>query len=185
MRYPDPPMRRWILLALLLPTVGASPQTNQRLAPTDGPAAWTIAARVLLFSPSVMESTYDGDLIVRVEETGRKVRLVYSPYDFGFDSPPADVSELLPKRMTTDGSLVWVFRVHAPANPREEEACRALSTSGKGAQGGPHKSSYAAVPGAVTDESESVASPECEVIQSWAGGLSNGAEPDDPVLALR
>lgn len=125
------------------------------------------------FNRLIMGSTYEGDLIVRIDGSGRFLHLVYSPYDFGFESPPADDSQLLPKQLLQDASLIWTFKVHAPLNFREQQACRPAPDELKRDNGEPTitgELSFVAVPGAEGIRPPPIDSLPCMVIDAWSGG---------------
>src|ERR1700677_1537574 len=100
-------MRRAIVPAVLLAAASAIAQSLPPAPPSDSHDLQILSAKVIQYNRPLMSGTYEGDLIVRAEGSGQFFHLVYSPYDFGFESPPADASQLLPRSMTTDSSLLW------------------------------------------------------------------------------
>jgi hypothetical protein len=148
-------MRNWIKFAAILVAAHAAAQAvtlaNPPSSPNDDRGVQVLTAKVVRYNRAVMTATYEGDLIVRIDGSGKFAHLIYSPYDFGFEDPPADLSQLLPQSMTADGSLMWTFTVHAPRDFREQGACTAVRAETKDRDGKPtplDNQAYLSVPGA-------------------------------------
>jgi hypothetical protein len=110
-------------------------------------------------------------MIVKEAEGDRFVRLVYSPFDFGFDAPPAKESQLLPRQMTTDKGRLWAFQIHPPLGDEERGPCTPPPRKIMGGNGKPifpyaHVFSYVA--GDETVELPPVESLSCFVVEAWS-----------------
>ncbi len=83
-----------------------------------------LTGSVVRFNKSEMAGSTRGDLIVRVVNQRKFVRLIYCPFDCGFDAPPS--TEALPREMTNKGNLVWSFGVHEPQTEWERFTCGSI-----------------------------------------------------------
>lgn len=79
----------------------------------------TLTGRVVRFDPSGKQGS--GDLIVRIANQKRFVRLIYCPSNCGIDVPQP--SEPLPGEITNKSDLVWTFGVHEPESQWERMTC--------------------------------------------------------------
>jgi hypothetical protein len=117
-----------------------------------------------------LNSHAEADMAVKLKEERNKfVRLLYSPHDVGFDAPPATESQRLPKEMFSNGSLVWIFRVHVPRNPEEKSACTSVRKQlAPGNQGKVVEiERYTSVPGRENDQTPKPESLRCVIVESW------------------
>ena len=147
-----------------------------------------LTAEVVRFNRAEMVGTYEGDLIVRVDGSGQFVHLVYSPYDFGFESPPAELWQILPSKMTSEAFLVWTFMVHRPWNFREQGSCNAARAERNDESNQPSPlegQALVAVPGAEGVQVPPFSSLSCLVIQSWSGGEGRESGDSRPEQAER
>lgn len=131
----------------------------------------TLVGSVVRYDASMSSRTSQADLVLKLKVEGatKYVRLRYAPNGFGFDAPPANPEQLLPRDMFLDGNRVWTFRVHAPRTREEETACM-----GRVKQYAPGKNGqlvkverFVAVPG---HEREDIPKPEalsCSIVESW------------------
>jgi hypothetical protein len=118
-----------------------------------------------------MERTSRGDLILRVDGSGQFVRLIYDPFDFGFDAPPAEESQLMPKQMTSDGKAAWMFKVHPAWNDEERGPCTPLPKEVKGRDGKPlpiDRKVYFSIPGGQAVKPPPIDTLQCLVVLSWS-----------------
>lgn len=129
-----------------------------------------LVASVVRYDASLSSHSSEADMAVRLKEDSNKyLRLLYSPHDFGFDAPPANESQLLPREMFSDGKIVWVFRVHAPRNLGEKSACtevRKQLVPGKDGQL-VEVERYTAVPGKEGDQTPKPELLGCMIVESW------------------
>ena len=169
-------MRRAIVLVILLSAASA---IEQSVPAPNSHDLQILSAKVIQYNRPLMLGTYEGDLIVRADGSGQFFHLVYSPYDFGFESPPADASQLLPRSMTADSFLLWTFSVHPPWNFREADPCKAArnATKEEDEKASPRSASvFVSVPGVDAIVAPPLASLPCLVIERWSGG--SPAQPD-------
>lgn len=118
--------------------------------------------------------TSQGDLLIKTELDARFIRLRYSPHDFGFDAPPSKESELLPKEMFSNGSLLWNFRVHVPNNYSEIGACKSIPKKAVRDKDG-HLAmieGYVPVPGREAIQLPRTESLPCLIVDSWSKRVS-------------
>lgn len=132
----------------------------------------TLVGSVVRYDASMSSHTSQADFVVKLSTKGQKkyIRLRYAPNGFGFDAPPAKREQLVPRRMFSDGNLVWAFHAHTPRNSEEQTAC-----SGRAKQYAPGKKGslveverYAIVHGS---EREAVPQPEslsCLIADGWS-----------------
>jgi hypothetical protein len=181
-------MGKSITLAAALFAASAVAQGNSQNSPSDGHDMQVLTAKVVRYNRAVMTATYEGDLIVRIDGSGQFAHLVYSPYDFGFEDPPADVLQLLPRSMTSDGSRLWTFTVHPPRGFREQGPCNAARAETNDGNEKPvplDMNGFVPVPGTDGVKLPPIASLPCFVIQSWSGGERPGSTSTRPERAAR
>jgi hypothetical protein len=167
-----------ILLCSILTAAFAAAQHASQIPTPIPPDKQIITAKVVEYNRSVMSGTYEGDLIVRADGSGEFFHLIYSPYDFGFESPSADASQLLPRIMTSDSSLLWTFTVHAPRGFREQGPCKTARSGASEKQENAlprDPGVFVPLPGAGNVVPPPVATLPCLVIERWSGGP---AQPD-------
>ncbi len=68
----------------------------------------TVIANVVRFEASITQTTNQADLVVKTD-SGKYVRLRYSPFDFGWDAPAAKPNQMITEEMVRVVSLVWKF----------------------------------------------------------------------------
>jgi hypothetical protein len=133
----------------------------------------TLTGTVMLYNRLLMRGTSQGDIILRLNGTNQFVRLVYSPFDFGFDAPDASESQLMPREMIADGTQVWAFKAHLPWNGEERGACTPLPKEVKGPDGKPlpiDRNVYS-LPGQEGTKLPPIENLQCFVVTSWAKGI--------------
>jgi len=179
-------MKIYIPLSVYLVSISVFAQQNPQPAQGSRQGEQYVTARVIQYNRFVMAGSYESDLIVRVDGSGQFLHLVYSPYDFGFDSPPAELSQLLPPSMTADGSLLWTFEVHPPWNFHEQGPCKAAGSEVNGKDNRPtagSESAFVFVPGAEKVSPPKIDTLACMIIERWSGGDGPEGESPKPVQA--
>lgn len=184
-----------IMLLLLLWTVHVNAQSTairppvQALPPAEWPAfpasqypalAQTllkpklnrVVGRVVRFNAFVMPRTSQGDIFVQRAYNDSFLRLVYCPFDCGFDAPSASKSQMLPQRMTETANHTWTFGVYAPRTDWEKTSCASIAHALKEVK--PHKyvfiddeSLYAPLSGAEKVHMPALNTLPCLVIGDW------------------
>jgi hypothetical protein len=125
--------------------------------------------RVVRYDSISNAGTANADMIVLLSGNDGFVRLLYSPFDFGWDAPPATADQLLPQSMFTDGKLTWQFRVRDARNPEERARCSSFPKKGIYHGDGHLKlvSPYVAVPGNKSLAVPRAKSLPCRIIVGW------------------
>src|SRR5438874_1338489 len=128
----------------------------------------TLVGSVVTYDAAMTSRTSQADFVVKLRARREKkfIRLRYAPNGFGFDAPPAKPEQLVPKRMFSEGNLVWTFNAHAPRSNEEQSAC-----TGRAKQYVPGKRGglveverYAIVPGSEHDAMPQPESLRCLVV---------------------
>ena len=162
---------------------GTLPSANVELPKALFPAGnEVLAGSVVKYDASLVAHSPQADIVVRLKGGNTYVRLLYSPFDFGFDAPPATESQRLPKEMFSDGNAVWSFRVHAPRNAAEKSACTSVRK-----QFAPRKDGklveierYSSVRGNEKQQAPKPESLRCAIVESWAKSAAPvGLKPED------
>jgi hypothetical protein len=128
---------------------------------------------VVRFNIFLMKRSAQGDLIVKVAGQERFVRLIYCPYDCGFDAPAAMDSQVLPRKMIQVGHIPWTYGVHPPQTNWEKGRCSSIDRIAR--EVGPQKyvfsdgsSLYTPIAGQPSLEAPPLNSLSCFVIGSWS-----------------
>ena len=107
-----------------LPTLPDAPPGQ--LNPPNPTPTISIVAHVVHFDPWASGA----DIVVKVQGDNRYIRLIYHPYDWGFDAPLAPPSDWMPDEMFQRGEIAWKFDVHGPSSNQHKLLCASTPKSG-------------------------------------------------------
>jgi hypothetical protein len=142
----------------------------------DAPVELT--ARAMSYDPFTLGS----ELIVEAPSDGKYLRLLYSPFDWGFDAHEAQPSQMMPQEMFRDGSVVWKFTAHPAMSDQQKLLCNSVSKSAIKGNGEhdyillPRK--LTKIPGSEDKELPAVQTMPCLIVLSWENTKTGARGPE-------
>jgi len=113
-----------IRFCLYVALVSASIAIPQDLSPWADPkrAHTELVGKVVRYDRYETTMTANAHIVIKASD-GQSIRLLYSPFDWGFDSPRAKPSQVIPPEMIRDGALNWKFSAHLPRTEQQKILC--------------------------------------------------------------